>query len=64
MPKLSKKIIATSKDGATLKDVLNQIHKRFPNVDVYVKHASVQGEDAVEEICRGIEFFDKELELM
>jgi len=33
-------------------------------VDVYVKHASVQGEDAVEEICRGIEFFDKELELM
>ena len=60
IPKLPERIgIVTSKDGAALKDVVNTIHKRFPNVDIYVKHSSVQGESAVKEICEGIEFLDK-----
>ena len=60
IPKLPERIgIVTSKDGAALRDVVNSIHMRFPNVDIYVKHSSVQGEDAVREICEGIEFFDK-----
>ena len=60
IPKLPERIgVVTSKDGAALKDVVNSIHKRFPNVDIYVKHSSVQGEGAVREICEGIEFLDK-----
>lgn len=50
--------IITPKDSAALKDVIETIRKRFPNVNIYVKPTIVQGEKAVEDICKSIEYFD------
>ena len=42
--------IVTSKSSAAIKDVLNVIKRRNPLLNVYIYHASVQGDNAVEEI--------------
>lgn len=60
-PQLPDKIgIVTSKDGDALHDMVNSIHGRHPNVDIYVYHASVQGDTAAEQLQTGIQFFDSE----
>lgn len=59
IPKLPERIgIISAKDGAGLKDVITSIRCRFPNVDIFVKYATMQGKSAVKDICEGIEYFD------
>jgi exodeoxyribonuclease VII large subunit len=50
--------VVTSPDGAALRDFLNIIHRRFADMHVRIFPAAVQGENAVAEIVRGIEFFN------
>lgn len=50
--------IVTSRESAAVRDMVNAIHDRFPTVDVYVKHAAVQGENAVNDLVEGIAFFN------
>jgi exodeoxyribonuclease VII large subunit len=58
LPKLPRRIgIVTSPAGAVIQDMLNVLSRRFPGVHIRLFPAQVQGEGAVETICRGIRFF-------
>jgi exodeoxyribonuclease VII large subunit len=46
--------LVTSATGAAIRDILNVIDRRFPNVHVVVAPARVQGEGAAEEIAAAI----------
>ncbi len=49
--------IVTSPAGAAIRDLLNILERRFPGLHIRLFPAQVQGEGAVEEVCRGIEYF-------
>lgn len=56
LPVIPRRIgIVTSTTGAALHDMLTVINRRFPAVDVVVRHAQVQGVGAAEDIAGGIE---------
>lgn len=61
VPDLPERIgVVTSKDGAAVQDIVNSIHAHLSKVDIYVKHAAVQGEHAVDDIVTGIRFFEEQ----
>jgi exodeoxyribonuclease VII large subunit len=47
--------IVTSPTGAALRDILNVLERRFPNLDILIRGARVQGTEAAAEIAKGIE---------
>ncbi len=49
--------IVTSPSGAAIRDLLNILERRFPGLHIRLFPAQVQGEGAVEDVCRGIEHF-------
>jgi exodeoxyribonuclease VII large subunit len=49
--------IVTSPAGAAIRDLLNILERRFPGLHIRLFPALVQGEGAVEDVCRGIEYF-------
>ncbi len=60
IPELPERIgLVTSTESAAVCDMVNAIHDQFPEVDIYVKHAAVQGENAVDDLIEGIDFFDE-----
>ena len=59
IPFLPQKIgIITSKGRDAIRDMVNSIHGRFPNMDIFVYHSAVQGEASAPQLCDGIEFFN------
>ena len=60
LPKLPINIgVVTADTGAAIRDIINTTHKRFPNVNIYLYPAKVQGEGAAREVSVGIEFFNR-----
>ncbi len=60
IPLLPRKIaVVTSPTGAAIQDFLNIIRRRFPNINIQIYPAAVQGIGAENEIIKGIEFFNK-----
>jgi exodeoxyribonuclease VII large subunit len=58
LPRFPRRIgIVTSPRGAAIADMLKILSRRFPGLHIRVFPAQVQGEGAVEEVCRGIEYF-------
>lgn len=58
LPKFPRRIgIVTSPAGAVIRDILHVLDRRFRGLHVRVFPAQVQGEGAVEQVCRGIEYF-------
>lgn len=51
--------VVTAETGATIRDIINTTHKRFPNVNIYLYPSKVQGEGSAIEVSRGIEFFNR-----
>jgi len=51
--------IVTSPRGAVIADMLQILERRFPGLHIRLYPALVQGEGAVEEVCRGLEFFGR-----
>jgi exodeoxyribonuclease VII large subunit len=49
--------IITSPTGAVIRDMLNILTRRFPGLHMRLYPTLVQGEGAVEQICRGLEYF-------
>jgi len=45
--------------GAVISDMLQILERRFPGLHIRLFPALVQGEGAVEEVCRGLEFFGR-----
>jgi len=59
-PKLPINIgVVTADTGAAIRDIINTTHKRFPNVNIYLYPAKVQGEGSAREVSAGIEFFNR-----
>ena len=55
-PILPRKIgVLTSLDGAAIKDILQVLHRRYPNVHVVISPTRVQGQSATHEIARGLQ---------
>jgi len=60
LPRFPRRIgIVTSPRGAAIADMLHILARRFPGLHVRLYPALVQGEGAVEEVCRGIDFFSR-----
>ena len=55
LPPLPRKIgVVTSVDGAAIRDIINVLRRRYPNVHLVISPARVQGESAAPEIVRGL----------
>ena len=50
--------IVTSPTGAAIRDILNIIERRFPNVHIVINPVRVQGEGAAEEIAAAVDEFN------
>src|SRR5215831_5817013 len=58
LPRFPRRIgIVTSPRGAVISDMLHVLERRFPGLHIRLFPAAVQGDGAVEEVCRGLEFF-------
>jgi len=55
LPALPRKIgIVTSLDGAALRDIIKVLKRRYPNAQIVIRPARVQGEGAASDIARGL----------
>ncbi len=60
LPKFPQRIgIVTSPTGAAIQDLLQITTRRFPGLHIRLYPALVQGDGAVESVCRAIEYFDR-----
>ena len=60
LPFLPGKIaVVTSPTGAAIRDILNVIYRRYPNVDVEIAPARVQGEQAAEEVAEAVNLINE-----
>src|ERR1700684_982485 len=58
IPRLPQRIgIVTSPSGAVVRDITEILSRRFPGLHLRIYPALVQGEGAVEAVCRAIEYF-------
>ena len=51
--------VVTSPSGAAIRDFLQIINRRFPNVNVRIYPCAVQGAGAAEQVARGVDFFSR-----
>jgi exodeoxyribonuclease VII large subunit len=51
--------IVTSPSGAAIRDIVRVIKRRFPNMNIVLYPATVQGSGAAAEIVEGIEYFNQ-----
>jgi exodeoxyribonuclease VII large subunit len=51
--------VVTSRDGDARHDIESEVHARNPGIDIALHHASVQGENASEELATGIDVLDR-----
>ena len=62
--KFPKKIgVVTSKSGAVIEDIKNIIKNRYPLVEIILYPSSVQGENAVPELVKQIEYANSKMEV-
>ena len=62
LPFLPRRIaIVTSPAGAVIHDMCDTINRRFPNVEIRLYPAKVQGQGSAESVVAGIRFFNGEL---
>jgi exodeoxyribonuclease VII large subunit len=60
LPRLPRRIgVVTSPTGAVLRDILRVLRSRYPNLEVLVYPALVQGEGAAAEIAQGIRVLNR-----
>jgi exodeoxyribonuclease VII large subunit len=58
LPALPRRIaVVTSPAGAVIRDILHVLERRFPGLHIRLFPALVQGDGAVEQVCRGIHHF-------
>ena len=60
IPKMPRSIgVVTSPTGAVIRDIINVTKRRFPKVDIKLYPVNVQGDKSAEDICSGMEFFNR-----
>ncbi len=64
IPYLPKRIgIITAPDGAAIRDLIHVLTRRFPNIEVLIHPARVQGDGAAEEIAHAIKVMNDQPDL-
>ena len=64
LPLLPRRVgVVTSATGAAIRDILNVISRRFPNLHIVLAPAKVQGEGAADEIAAGIDLLNARLDV-
>src|SRR5690554_1425300 len=59
IPSMPRKIgVVTSSTGAAIRDIITIIKRRFPPCNILIYPTLVQGINAPEEICKGLEYLD------
>ena len=59
IPSMPKSIgVITSETGAVIRDIINVIKRRYPNVNIKLYPVNVQGSQSKYDICEGIKFFN------
>ena len=59
LPLLPQKIgVVTSPTGAAIRDIINVLTRRFPNLGILLAPVTVQGEGAAEKIAAAIDYFN------
>lgn len=60
IPRLPQRIgVITAATGAAVRDIVNVASRRFPLAEIIIFPSLVQGDGAAADICRGIEYFNK-----
>ena len=60
IPEIPSRIgVITSPSGAAVRDIINVTGRRFPNAEVYVYPALVQGEGAEESLIKALDYLDR-----
>ena len=60
IPRIPRRIgVITSPTGAAVRDIINVIRRRFPQADVFLYPALVQGDGAVESLICAVDYFDR-----
>jgi len=60
LPRFPRRIgLVTSPRGAAIADMIHILSRRFPGLHIRLFPAQVQGEGAVEEVCRGLNYFSR-----
>ncbi len=60
IPVLPQRIgVVTAPGGAAIRDFLQIINRRFPDVNIKIYPVQVQGNGAAEQIARGVDFFNR-----
>lgn len=58
IPKLPRRIgIVSSPSGAVIQDMVHVLSRRFPGLHIRLYPSLVQGDGAIETVCRGIQYF-------
>lgn len=64
IPKYPKKIgVVTSKSGAVIEDIKRTVNKRYPLAEIILYPSSVQGDNAVGELVKQIEYANLKMEV-
>ena len=59
LPEVVKNIgVVSSSKGAVVRDIISVATRRNPNINIYIFPAKVQGNNAENEIIKGVEFFE------
>lgn len=59
LPKMPRRIgVVTSESGAVIHDICDTIFRRFPDLELRLYPAKVQGEGAAKDVARGIKYFN------
>ena len=60
IPFLPRRIgVVSSPDGAAVRDFLQVINRRFPNINIKIYPAACQGKGAAKELAAGVRFFNR-----
>ncbi len=60
LPRIPRRIgIVSSPTGAVIRDIIQILERRFPGLHIRLYPALVQGEGAVEEVCRALDYFSR-----
>lgn len=51
--------VVTAASSDAEQDAINGIHDQHPDIDIFLADSRVQGDDAVEELCKTIAYFDE-----
>ncbi len=59
LPKMPRRIgVVTSESGAVIHDICDTVFRRFPDLELRLYPAKVQGEGAAKDVARGIRYFN------